>query len=1275
MNSLFLPPPTTNQATVTPQHEANADSGTTGNYICSSDTTMLSNVQPTSNGILVKMPNGSFIRSTHTATLNLPALPPPARAAHIFPSLAGSLLSIGLFCDCDLIAIYDKEKVVIQTQEGVMVLRGTRSPSTRLWMIDLDSTHHPGPSQLSTPPPSAPPTCHSAAASIHAPRAQEQVVALYHACLNWPSAPTFLAAVEKGYVNFPGLTAEMVRKYPPNATATAKGHLDQLRQGLLSTKPLTESADDWHPTQQAPTVTHVSQRRPAHVVTRVYSHHPPHRQNHTDLAGRFPITSLHGSQYMMIMYCEDANYIHVELMQSRHADEFVKAYTSGVEFFTRRGVRPVFERLDNETSKLLETYCSSQAPPISLQYVAPGMHRANKAERSIRTWKNHFLATLAGTDPLFPLIAWDELVPQAELTLNLMRSSGITPYISAWHQLNGPYNFDSTPIAPPGMRVVVHEKPDKRPSWGYHGVDGFYVSPVLRGNYRCFKVYVTDTKRTRITDTLSWHPPAGSHLPGASPGDDLISLLAQTAAAISALANNPSVLADQRQLLQFALPSVSIAFHHLGQVFRKAPAAGDERVPAPETTNLPSADPPAGIERVQTPCPKDPPPGLTMPPPRAATTAPVPTAPAAEAEQQRVPSDAGPTSGAWTTIARRPQKAKKTATSAAAPPAAAPVAPPAAPTAAPPAAPPARAEPIFARPRRLSTLPSRLRAMAAMAVSDNFAGAASVVAQAPVAPLTYKAAKKGPHRLKWERAESEEFTRLLEDYGGTIKFIHESDKPHTRKASYYNPQVKIKVKNGVEEFRVRGTYGGDKGDFVGDVTAWVADMTTLKLLLNATISEADTNFCCADIKDFYLGTPLAEKEYMRIRLDQIPLDIQERYNVARFARGGSVMVEVLKGIYGLKQAGKLAQDRLIKHLASHGYQQTRNTPCLFKHTTRPVHFGLVVDDFAIKYKGEEHLEHLLSALRELYTITVDREGSKFIGIKIVFDKKARTAELSMPNYIQKALERFGIEKPTRRVDSPCSYTQPVYGRAVQQLATEDNTEVLSAADTKFVQEVVGVIAYYARAVDPTMLTAVKKIGSTQANPTQAVLVETMHLLHYAATWPGAVIVYRASGMQLALHSDASYLSETRARSRAGGIHFLTDLDRIDDPTAINGAIECISTIIPSVVSSAFEAEYAAMYLNATAAEGIRATLEDLGYPQGPTPISSDNQCAVGVANRTVKQRRSKAIDMRYHWIRDRVAQKHFTVTWRPGKTNLADFFTKAHPVKHQREMRRFFVKD
>jgi hypothetical protein len=217
-----------------------------------------------------------------------------------------------------------------------------------------------------------------------------------------------------------------------------------------------------------------------------------------------------------------------------------------------------------------------------------------------------------------------------------------------------------------------------------------------------------------------------------------------------------------------------------------------------------------------------------------------------------------------------------------------------------------------------------------------------------------------------------------------------------------------------------------------------------------------------------------------------------------------------------------------------------------------------------------------------------------------------------------------------------------------------------------------VFLYYARAVDPTMLCAVSKIGSAQACPTKAVLKATELLLQYAASHPDASIVYHASDMRLIVHTDASYLSETQARSRAGGFHFLGNQGPVDEQY-VNGAIQCMSSIIPAVTSSAAESEYAAAFLNAVDAEGIRNTLSDLRFPQDVTPIICDNKCAVRISNSTVKIRRSKAMDMRWHWIRDRVRQGHFSVCWYPGKDNLADYFTKAHPATHDRTMRSIYV--
>ena len=122
-----------------------------------------------------------------------------------------------------------------------------------------------------------------------------------------------------------------------------------------------------------------------------------------------------------------------------------------------------------------------------------------------------------------------------------------------------------------------------------------------------------------------------------------------------------------------------------------------------------------------------------------------------------------------------------------------------------------------------------------------------------------------------------------------------------------------------------------------------------------------------------------------------------------------------------------------------------------------------------------------------------------------------------------------------------------------------------------------------------MLTALNKIGSAQAQPTEAVEKAVNRFLQYAATWPNAILVYHASDMRLVAHSDASYLSETRSRSRAGGLLYLSN-NNDSKPALVNGAIDCISSIIPSVVSSAFEAEYAALFITAQAAAGIRNSL-------------------------------------------------------------------------------------
>jgi hypothetical protein len=155
-------------------------------------------------------------------------------------------------------------------------------------------------------------------------------------------------------------------------------------------------------------------------------------------------------------------------------------------------------------------------------------------------------------------------------------------------------------------------------------------------------------------------------------------------------------------------------------------------------------------------------------------------------------------------------------------------------------------------------------------------------------------------------------------------------------------------------------------------------------------------------------------------------------------------------------------------------------------------------------------------------------------------------------------------------------------------------------------------------------------------------------------------------MILTVHSDASYLSESKARSRAGGFFYMGSKQR---DAALNGAILATTSIMKSVLSSAAEAEIGALFENCKKATILRTTLEEMGWPQPATPMQTDNSTACGIANDTIKQQRSRAIDMRFYWVRDRTKQGHFDIFWKPGSTNLADYFTKHHPAKHHQLMR------
>ena len=330
-------------------------------------------------------------------------------------------------------------------------------------------------------------------------------------------------------------------------------------------------------------------------------------------------------------------------------------------------------------------------------------------------------------------------------------------------------------------------------------------------------------------------------------------------------------------------------------------------------------------------------------------------------------------------------------------------------------------------------------------------------------------------------------------------------------------------------------------------------------------------------------------------------------------------------------------------------------------------FALIVDDFGIKVVGDEHAQHIIDTLQKYYTITVDPKGELFCGIKLKwdYDKPKPTVELSMPDYINKALIKFQHAIPTKPQHSPHKHTPITYGNALQ-LPIMDDSPTLPPDQIKRIQNIVGTLLYYARAVDPTLATALSSIASQQANATEKTKQACKQLLDYVATHPNATIRFIASDMVLALHSDASYLSEPKARSRAGGHHYLTNHN---DKSLNNGAVLTISTIIKHVMASASEAELAAMFYNAREAIPLRTALEEMGHKQPSTPVTVDNTTAHGLTQGTMVPKKSKGMDMRFHWLKDRESQSQFNYRWRHGTLNCANYHTKHHPPAYHQNIR------
>jgi hypothetical protein len=310
--------------------------------------------------------------------------------------------------------------------------------------------------------------------------------------------------------------------------------------------------------------------------------------------------------------------------------------------------------------------------------------------------------------------------------------------------------------------------------------------------------------------------------------------------------------------------------------------------------------------------------------------------------------------------------------------------------------------------------------------------------------LNYRQLLNHPaYHTDWTLSSANEFGRLANGVGGrvkgtnTIKFIRKSDIPSDRCCDItYGSFVCTVRPEKKEPNRTRFVVGGDRINYPGEVATPTADMLVAKILFNSVISTKGAKFMTIDISNFYLNTPMKRPEYIRLNIRDIPKEIINEYKLNDIVdKDGSIYLAAIRGMYGLPHAGLIANELLEKRLNQHGYFQSKLVPGFWSHKTRPISFTLVVDDFGVKYVGEENALHLKHVLEQHYKVSADWTGNRYIGITLDWDYAGRKVHLSMPGYKEKALRQFQHQKPDLPQHSPFECAPIKYG-AKQQFATQ-----------------------------------------------------------------------------------------------------------------------------------------------------------------------------------------------------------------------------------------------
>ena len=509
--------------------------------------------------------------------------------------------------------------------------------------------------------------------------------------------------------------------------------------------------------------------------------------------------------------------------------------------------------------------------------------------------------------------------------------------------------------------------------------------------------------------------------------------------------------------------------------------------------------------------------------------------------------------------------------------------------------------------------------------------AAQGKASSPTEPRTYRQALKSPEADLWRKAMDEEYGSLMEN--GTWKLVPlpQGRKPIGGKWVY---KLKRDEHGEISRYKARLVaqgYTQIPGVDFHETSAPVAAFTTLRALLKIAV-ERSYIVHQMDVKTAFLNGTLDEEIYMKQ-----PLGYE--------GKDPSMVCQLVKSIYGLKQAQKVWNDLFNSALQAMQFEPSEGDPCLYhRDTQRGRQYILIyVDDVVLVFNDEGALRSTKTALQERFTMTDMGELNWFLGMKVSWAPDRSWIKLDQSQYIRQVLERFEMTNCHEK-GSPLPSGPPLS----KEDCPQTDEQKADMANVPY-REAVGCLMYAMVGTRPDLAFTVGCLSRYVANPGRKHWKALRHTLRYLkGTADEGLILKQDSLLDLHAYVDADWATDPDTRKSVSGIIIMLGSTPIYWKSQKQGLVTCSTT----------EAEYVALCKCLQELKWIKRVVASMTEVRTPTTVYEDNMSCIHLATGEKVKSRSKHIDVKYHYVRDQVKEGEVKIEHMPTDRMLADLLTK-----------------